>query len=263
MTVDWDYVKKTTLWPYEDLIEKLQDVLAYPFVQQYYDCSMPQAEEYARRLFADRDLDHGEYPRALLSVFRQLEAAGISNWSSLLAQINSRDSLLVFLEKNKLRFEDVTDVLMFLLRWELPFHTATRELLEHKDAQEMAFYEVLKQRKLTASFDLVEGGRTLLGRQALIEITRLPEDFITRIVHRADIARLPFVRRKTILPVCAAGYDTLKKIAAADLTQMEADLDTYLHQTKAKSWNNYRSVILLKGLVSGARALPVVLEETD
>ena len=37
MTVNWDYVKKTTLWPYEDLIKKLQDDLAYPFVQQYYN----------------------------------------------------------------------------------------------------------------------------------------------------------------------------------------------------------------------------------
>ena len=202
MTVNWDYVKKTTLWQYEELVEKLQAVLAYPFVQQYYDCSMPQAEDCARRLFAGRDFEHGEYPATLFPVFRRLDAAGIANWSSLLAQINTRQRLIGLLEANELKFEDAIETLKYLFRWELPFHTATRELLDHDDGFEMGSYEAFKLNKLTASFDLLERGRTPSGRQALGEMTGLPQEFVTRVVHRADIARLPFVRRKTILPVC-------------------------------------------------------------
>ena len=51
----------------------------------------------------------------------------------------------------------------------------------------------------------------------MVERTGYRSDFVTSLAHRADIARLPYVRRKTILPLCGAGYDTLAKIAAAEL----------------------------------------------
>ena len=95
------------------------------------------------------------------------------------------------------------------------------------------------------SFDILEQGHILAGRHALVKLTCLPFDFVTRLAHRADIARLPFVRRKTILPVCGAGYDTLAKIAVADLAQMESDLEAYFWRTQGKPWENYRSVFAL------------------
>jgi len=75
-----------------------------------------------------------------------------------------------------------------------------------------------------------------------------------------DLPEVIELRRKTILPVCGAGYDTLAKIAAADLIQMESDLNTYFEHTKGKSFENYKAVIVLKLLVTGARALPVIME---
>jgi hypothetical protein len=41
---------------------------------------------------------------------------------------------------------------------------------------------------------------------------------------------------------------------------MESDLEAYFRQTQGKSWENYKAVIVLKGLVTGARALPVIME---
>jgi hypothetical protein len=263
MNVNWDTVKKVTLWQYEELIQKLQDVLIYPFAQEYYNHSMPLAIEYARRLFADKNLDKGDYPAALLPVFNRLEAVGITDWSALIARVDSREKLLNFLEINGIGFAEVIDVLNYLLRWGLPFRTATRELLDHDDPQEMGYYGVFKEHKLIASFDLLEKGRTRTGRQFLVELTGLPGDIITRVVHRADIARLPYVRRKTILPVCAAGYDTLKKIASAEIRLMEADLDGYVWRTQGKRWDDFKAVIPLGGLITGARALPDVVEDLE
>ena len=74
------------------------------------------------------------------------------------------------------------------------------------------------------------------------------------------MVRLPYVRRKTLLPVCGAGYDTLAKIAAADPARMEADMDAYFRGMRGKSWENYQAVIDLKGMVAWARALPVIME---
>jgi len=50
MNIDWNRVKKQTLWSYEDLIEKLQEVLAYDFVQEHYNHTMKQARGYAKKI---------------------------------------------------------------------------------------------------------------------------------------------------------------------------------------------------------------------
>jgi hypothetical protein len=123
----------------------------------------------------------------------------------------------------------------------------------------MSYYDVLKKYRLMNSFDILEQGRTLIGRNALAKF--LPLDFVTSLAHRADIARLPYVRRKTILPLCGAGYNTLAKIAAADLARMESDMESYFWRTQGKSWENYKSVIVLKILVTCAQALPVIMEK--
>ncbi|OQB26420.1 MAG: hypothetical protein BWY10_02118 [Chloroflexi bacterium ADurb.Bin180] len=51
--VNWALVKKETLWDYPSLIQKLEAMLAYPFVLRYYDQTMLQAVEY------DRSISHG------------------------------------------------------------------------------------------------------------------------------------------------------------------------------------------------------------
>ncbi len=260
MQPDWGYVKNTTLWHYEDLVKKLNFVTAYPVIWQAYNHGMARAAEFCERLFPDKNIEAGEYPASILGTIAHLETAGISNWGSLLARVARREDALAFINEINLSFEEFINLLNYLLRWGFPFQTASRELLDHDNLLEMSCYEVLKQQKLMNSFDILEQGRTSQSRLALAERTGLKLDFITSLAHRADIARLPYVRRKTLLPVCGAGYDTLARIAAADLAKMESDMDTYFRLTQGKSWENYRSVIVLKLIVAAARALPVIIE---
>jgi hypothetical protein len=125
----------------------------------------------------------------------------------------------------------------------------------------MSYYEVLKQHNVMNNFDVLEQGQTGKGRSNLAEQTGLPQAFITSLAHRADIVRLPQVRRKTLLPVCGAGYDSLNKIACADVAEMESGLDAFFRSSLGKSWINYRSLIVLKEMVTTARVLPVIMEE--
>lgn len=259
MNYNWEYVKKTTLWHYEDLLKKLNAVLAYPLIRNAYNHSMPQAVDFARRLFRHSNIAVGEFPARVITTFGRLQAVGVNHWADLLTWVATREACTSFVETKGLIFEEVIDVLNYLLRWAFPFHTATRELLDHEDPQEMEYYAIFKRHKLMCSFDLLERGCTPGERQFLARQTGLPQHFITSIIHRADIARLPYVRRKTILPLCGAGYDTLAKIAAADLTTMEADMEAYFRQTRGKPWDDFRSVIVLRGLVTGANALPELL----
>jgi hypothetical protein len=214
---NWDYVKKTTLWHYEDLIKKLNVPMAYPVIWQAYNHNMKQAAAFARRLFPDKNIEAGEFPAQVIVTFERLKSAGIKDWRSLLSKVATKEECLEFVTEHKLSFEEFIDVLNYLLRWAFPFLTASRELVDHESQQEMSCYDVLKRHKLMNSFDILERGHTTIGRRALAGLTSLPLEFVTTLVHRADIARLPFVRRKTILPMCGAGYSTLVKIAAADL----------------------------------------------
>jgi hypothetical protein len=50
MQPNWDYVKQTTLWRYEDLIKKLNILMAYPIIWQAYNHNMKQASVFACRL---------------------------------------------------------------------------------------------------------------------------------------------------------------------------------------------------------------------
>ena len=257
---DWNYVKKITLWHYEDLIKKLSILMAYPVIWKAYNHDMAQATIFAKHLFPDKNIEAGEYPAQILDTIAYLKNAGINDWGNLLAKIATREACLAFVGENNLNFEKFIDVLNYLLRWAFPFQTASRELLAHENPQEMSYYPILKQHRLMNSFDILEQGYTVGGRLALAEHTGLPKDFVTSIAHRADIARLPYVRRKTILPVCGAGYDTLAKITTADLAQMDTDLEAYFQHAQGKPWKNYKSVIVLKGIVTASRALPVIME---
>jgi hypothetical protein len=78
MNTDWAYVKKATLWHYEELLKKLNAVLAYPIIRQAYNHTMPQAADYARGLFPDKNILAGEYPAEIIVTLKRLEAAGES-----------------------------------------------------------------------------------------------------------------------------------------------------------------------------------------
>jgi hypothetical protein len=60
MDIDWDRVKKQTLWSYEDLLGKLLSALAYTFVQEHYNHTMEQAQVYAGKIRAGYLQNRGE-----------------------------------------------------------------------------------------------------------------------------------------------------------------------------------------------------------
>jgi hypothetical protein len=261
MQLNWDYVKRTTLWQYEDLIKKLNVLKAYPVLWQAYNQDMTQAASFARRLFPDQNIEAGEYPARVLCMIERLKSDKISNWGDLLSRVSTRSDCGAFVSDHNLKFEEFIDLLNYLLRWAFPFQTASRELLDHENPQEMAYYEALKQNKLMNSFVILEQGHTLNGRRGLAELTGLPLGFVSNLAHRADIARLPYVRRKTILHVHGAGYDTLTKIACANLDQMDSDMESYFERMQGKSWQKYKAVIVLRILVTCANALPKIMDE--
>jgi hypothetical protein len=263
MKINWSSVKKQALWSYEDLLGRLQSTLAYNFVQEYYNHTMEQARSYARRIRSGYLQDQGDktaYVDNMVANLEKLEAQNIGTYSELIHQVATRGLCIAFLERTDYSFDQLIQTLNYLFRWVLPFKTPVREYLDADREMESKHLEVLKKQKLASNLDLLEAGRTRAGREHLSSATGIPVAIVTALVHRADISRLAYVRGKTVMHLCAGGYDTLEKLAAARLAEIEQKMEAH-YRMLGKSSADFRSVIPLSWMTGGAKILPRVVKD--
>lgn len=262
MEIDWDSVKKQTLWSYEDLIAKLLDVLAYDFVGEHYNHTMAQAGEYAGRIRQGYLQDQGDmaaYVDRMAAHLRDLQGRWAGTYSELVHAVATRPACVAFLEETGFGFDPLVQILNYLLRWVLPFKTPLREFVDLDSEGTSGYPAVLKKQGIRSNLDLLEVGRTEGGRVGLVGTTGIPAAWILALVHRVDISRLAYVRGKTVKHLCGGGYDTLDKIANANAAEMEAAMEAY-YRTLGKTLADFKAVIPLAWMIGGARILPRVVE---
>jgi hypothetical protein len=261
MEIDWEQVKRVTLWNYDELVEKLLKTLAYGFVLEHYNQTMGEAGRYAEKVQEGYLQGRSEPAIAdqMLRNFKRLEDLQVKTYLDLVLQVESREKCASFLERTGFGFNDLIETLNYLFRWVLPFMTPVREFIDVNNETERAYFEILKEKKLGSNLDLLEQGRKVEGRVRLSQSSGIAESFITGLVHKADISRLAYVRGKTVRHLCGGGYDTLDKIAGADLGEMEHVMKAY-YQRLGKSLADFKAVIPLRWMIGGARILPRVVE---
>ena len=262
MEIDWTYVKKKTLWQYEDLIGKLLDVLGYPFVQAFYNHGMPEAAAYARRM-QQSYLQDGKEMAFLSDVseqFTALNGLGVRDIHDLVQRVDSEAKCERFLVETGFSFENLILVLSYLMRYALPFKCPIRELLDEVDQSDKSLLVCLRQQGIRSNLDALEGCRTRVCREKLAAESGLGEAFLLKLAHRADLTRLAYVRGKTARHLCGGGYDTLKKLGGADIEKMEADMTAY-YASIGKRFTDFKAAIPLDWMVGGAKILPEVLED--
>ena len=261
MDIDWDLVKQQTLWSYEDLIGKLQAVLSYNFVQEYYNHNMKQAQGYAKSIRRGYLQNRGEmtaYIDSIANHVEDLERRWTGTYAELVQQVAAREKCVAFIQQTDFDFEQLIQILNYLLRWVLPFKAPIREFIDVETVVGAQYLEALKRQKIGSNLDLLEAGRTGAGRAQLVSATKIPAAFIMTLVHKTDISRLAYVRGKTVKHLCGGGYDTLDRIANADLGEMEEKMDAY-YRRLGKSLADFKSVIPLAWMIGGAKILPRVV----
>jgi hypothetical protein len=257
MEIDWTLSKKITLWHFEDLIVKILGVFSYTFVQEHYNNDMNRAESYAR-LTLDYLQKPGEkaFLNQIVRNIKKLKAGSVANWLDLVHRVESREKCEGFLAAGNFSFEELLHTLNYLFRWVLPFKHPLKEYI--KDGDE-SYLKLLNQHGIKTNLDLLEIGRSRPGRSTLSSETGIPEPFLQELTHRADVSRLPYVRGKTVLHLCGGGYDTVEKLANADLERMEADMEAYYRQI-GKTSADYKAAIPLYWMAGGAAVLPQIVE---
>jgi hypothetical protein len=261
MEIEWEQVKQQTLWSYEDLVKKLLKTLAYGFVLEHYNHTMVEASSYVEKV-RDGYLQGRSEPGFidhLLANFKKLEHMQVKTYLDLVQQVESRAQCEHFLEQTGLGFNELIETLNYLFRWVLPFITPVREFIDLNNETNQVYFEKLKEKKLMANLDVLEQGRTRAGRNRLSQVNGIPDSFIAELIHKTDISRLAYVRGKTVLHLCGGGYNTLEKIANANVKEMEKAMEAY-YRTLGKSLADFKAVIPLAWMIGGARILPKVLE---
>ena len=262
MGIDWESVKKKTLWHYEDLIGKLLDVLEYPFVKQFYNQRMPEAAAYARDIQQNylQDGKEMDFLSDVVEDLAVLDGLGVSDIVDLVQRVESKTRCECFLVETGYPFENLILVLNYLLRYALPFKCPVRELLDEVDQKDKPLLARLRQQGIRSNLDVLEASRTLAGREKLAAASGLTEAFLIMLAHRADLTRLAYVRGKTVRHLCGGGYDTLEKLAKADMEKMEADMTSY-YASLGKRFADFQAVIPLDWMIGGARVLPKVIQD--
>jgi hypothetical protein len=259
MEINWDVVKKKTLWHYEDLIKKLLNTLGYSFVQEYYNHSMGEAVTFTEKVQSGylRDEEEGGFIGEVSSTFDRLRRMRVENYLDLVQKIENKEQCESFLADAELNFENLIQALNYLFRWVLPFKLYLRELVD--EDEDNRHLKTLNRHGIKSNLDLLETCRTRSGRTDLSSATGIDEHFLLTLANRADISRLAYVRGKTVMHLCGGGYDTLSKIAEAEPKKMESDMAVY-YRSIGKSFADFKSVIPLDWMIGGARILPSVVE---
>lgn len=257
MEIDWNAVKKMTLWSYEDLIAKILKVLSYSFVQEHYNHNMIEAENYATRLLG-YDPRYAKYVSKWIEIFKKLHSLKVENYTELVHQVENREKCEEFLRKSKLPFKDLIAVLNYIFRWVLPFRNVyLRELTDTSSETHKKYIEELRKLNIKFNLDILEHGRNREGREKISRETGIPLTFILDLINRADLTRLPYMSRKMVNHLRSGGYDSIDKLAQADVRKLKEDMKSYFNKVGIRL---SRSFIELEGIVQWAKTVPKIVE---
>ena len=258
MEIDWDKVKKWTLWHYEDLIKRISKAFEYNFVQDSYNLPLKKAGVYAAGLLTFGEGKYTEYLGKITETLETLEKNGIRNYRHLIEEGETREKCQGFVRKTKVPFRELIRLLNHLFRWVLPFTAPVKEFLDKDNDDHMLSAKKLRELGIKNNLDLLEQGRTLVGRADISAQIGVSKSFLLDLVNKADISRIPYIRGKTVKIFCNAGYDNLQKIAETTEDAFVTDLKDYLQTVGVKF---SKSFIEPDGAIAQAKVLPTIVEQ--
>lgn len=229
MQINWDDVQQA-IFPvksYEDLCRRLHESLAFPFVSQKFNFSLPELIHYTQHILGgDARGRYTGYASQLAGILNRLHQSAIADILALLSRLGTPQRLGSFVEQSGVEAPDVAAVLKYLLYWVIPTQKYLSGLIGDDPSASEAI-KVLGGLGVRTNLQLLQQGYTRTGRQALVESSGLPEAVIAGLVNRADFSRLPWTSKATISNIIGAGYGSLSMLANADPEKLYQDFFRY------------------------------------
>jgi len=200
---------------------------------------------------------YGEYMKKLNKVFRQLDRFGVKNYLEFMHHMETKEKFEAFHNEAGLKIQDTIRALKYLFNWVLPSKKYLRELIDANNQKHLEYVTTLRKNGIRFTLDILEGGRTKMERQRIAAETGVPENFVYDLVNRADFTRMPYISGKTVKHYFGGGYNTLEKLASADLDQLTRDMTEYFKSIGIKLRASFME--LDSGIVI-AEILPKIVE---
>ena len=241
-------------------VRKLKRRLAYGFVRELLDLTMPEAADLAQRehrenatVYGSGDPDDPELMH-LLATLAGLASHGVRRVSEFVDAAETTEQAERLAAASGIPLEDLRRVLFWVDRGLVPEQKHLGVLLDQSDARLDAEVGKLAQLKLANNLALLDAGRTAAGRKRIVRDSGVAADALLELVHRADISRRRNVARAVDCFV-RAGYDTFAKIAGADPGEFKQRV---LASARARGITS--PVMVDWGYVAYARTFPRVLD---
>ncbi|MFW9921021.1 MAG: DUF4332 domain-containing protein [Candidatus Thorarchaeota archaeon] len=257
MGVSWTRVKEVTLWTYEEILAKLNSTLSYDFVSKHYDLKLRKVQTFLMDLLKREDKKYDTYRDNVVDTLRQAEVFGVGNLSGLLRSIPNREQCEYFIQTTNIEFEKLIQLLNCMLRWILPFSRPIREFIDKGHTEQEAHLSKTRPLGIRYNLDVLDRFRTRFARVDFASEADIPMNFMTNLMHRCDLSRLPYVSGSTVSILFHSGFTTLDAVANTSLERLERKVQEYLEGI-GKRYS--RSFIELESAIVQATVLPKIIE---
>jgi len=229
MAINWAEVQKelVPIKDYDDCCRRLSASLAYPFVANLYNLSMPALADYTQKILGG-DVAHRytEYLSQLAGTISGLHHTGLEDVQHLIRRIDTRDKLENFVVLSRLDPLNIVALLKYLVYWFIPAEKYLSGLVRD-DTDATNLIQVLAGLGIRTNLQILQQGLTPAGRRSLADQSGMPVGVISALVNRADFSRLPWASKATISNIIGAGYPSLSQLADADPQKLYADFFAY------------------------------------
>ena len=227
-SVDWNELNNRLRPDFLGHVAQMQESLSYPCIRNAYAHTILQASEIAGAILGcDPKQRYSAWIPELQAAYRSLDQYGVKGYLDLLEQIANREGVETLLEDTHIPISQFAGLVYFLRYWCIPFQVPMRQLLEPGDETSKIWVRQLKEASIASNLGVLEAGRTTADRQVLAEKIVIPLDFLTGLVHRADLRRLPFHSQKTISYLIHAGAGSLAELAEIDPQRLLSQVLAY------------------------------------
>jgi len=189
-------------------------------------------------------------------VFRRLGEMGVDGYGGLLDRVRDREGLEGFHGASGLPLRDIIGSLHYLRHWLLPSKIYLSQLIDREDSSQKEGVAALRATGIRFTLDILQRGMTAEARRQIAEETGVPVDFVTDLVNKADLTRMPYINGKTVRHYFGAGYRSLASLASADLETLQGDVRDYL---SSQGIRLRRSFIELDSGIQIAGVLPKIV----
>ncbi len=225
MTIDWNEFQRALvpIKNYEDMVRRCQASFGHPFVRDAYNFSMSKMAAYTRLLLeGDARGRYVDYASMLLGILEELDQAGVLHLMDLVARLETREKAEIFVSEGGISAQNLAAVMKYAVYWFIPMEKPLGGLVRADPVMKNAI-QVLRNLGIRTNLGLLQQGITAADRRKLTQDSRLPEEVISELIHRADLSRLPWASKATISNILGAGYGSLARLASADPQKLYAD----------------------------------------